>query len=81
MGAGGMIVRYARDGVRHGELRDGYIHPLTGDFPDFTSSDEAPIDAATVRLLAPVTPGKIVAVGPNYHAHLNGNPPPVHSWI
>lgn len=75
------IVRYAQDGVRYGELRDGHIHPLTGDFPDFALSGEAPIDPATVRILAPVTPGKIVAVGPNYHAHLNGNPPPSRPYL
>jgi 2-keto-4-pentenoate hydratase/2-oxohepta-3-ene-1,7-dioic acid hydratase in catechol pathway len=78
------LVRYEQDGIRYGEVRGTEIHPLHGSFPEFTPSDENPVDMALVRLLAPVMPSKIVAVGPNYHAHFvaGGSPPPrPYLWI
>jgi 2-keto-4-pentenoate hydratase/2-oxohepta-3-ene-1,7-dioic acid hydratase in catechol pathway len=64
------VVRYARDGgVRAGliegdrltEAGTDLLHPV----PDGRSS----LDLTDVRLLAPVSPGKIVAVGLNYADH------------
>jgi 2-keto-4-pentenoate hydratase/2-oxohepta-3-ene-1,7-dioic acid hydratase in catechol pathway len=75
------IVRYAMDGVHHGTLDGDAILPLDGQFPDFRASGRPPVPLPSARLLAPVTPGKIVAVGPNYHAHLNGNPPPARPYL
>lgn len=74
-------VRFEQNGVRFGELRGDVIIPLKGELPHFTETGEAPISLSAVRLLAPVVPGKIVAVGPNYHAHLAGNPPPARPYL
>lgn len=52
------------------------IQPLRGWFPDFRSEGEDAVTLASVRLLAPVVPSKIIAVGPNYRAHLKGSPAP-----
>lgn len=78
-----VYVRYAGDGPRFGELVGDMIHPLTGAPGSFAPSGEAPVAAASVRLLAPVEPSKIVAVGPNYKAHLQGGDPPgrPYYWI
>ena len=57
-------VRYEHNGeVRYGEDKDGMIHPLSGEFPSFSVSDDAPVAKDSVNLLAPVVPGKIVAIG------------------
>lgn len=76
-----VIVRYEHNGIRCGELKGSKIHPLSGDFPTFSASDEAALDLSVVTLLAPVIPSKIVAVGPNYRAHLAGNPPPARPYL
>lgn len=78
------IVRYD-DGanVRFGDLRGGEIRPLDGDLAALAPADAAPVPLSAVTLRMPVVPGKIVAVGPNYRAHLKGNPPPPrpYYWI
>ena len=78
-----IYVRYAADRPRFGELVGDVIHPLDGAPGSFSRSGEAPVAAASVTLLAPVEPSKIVAVGPNYRAHLGGGQPPVrpYYWI
>jgi len=65
------IVRFRHDGCdRYGSLEDQRITPLDG-----TIEALAPATAATaialseVRLLAPATPSKIVAIGLNYADH------------
>jgi len=77
------IVRFECDGVRYGELRENTIYPLDGTLGAFTASKQTPVPLGDARLLAPVIPQKIVAVGPNYHAHLKGRQPPPrpHYWI
>ena len=64
------LVRVARpDGPAFGVVRDDHVvlldgHPFTG----VTLTDRvAPLDA--VRLLAPILPSKVLAVGKNYAAH------------
>jgi 2-keto-4-pentenoate hydratase/2-oxohepta-3-ene-1,7-dioic acid hydratase in catechol pathway len=77
------IVRYEHQGVGYGELRGDQIHPLSGDFPDFTPRSSAPIPLASVKLLAPVMPGKIIAIGPGYRVYMQGGPGPErpYYWI
>jgi 2-keto-4-pentenoate hydratase/2-oxohepta-3-ene-1,7-dioic acid hydratase in catechol pathway len=62
------IVRYRHDGRAHyGALEDDRIAPLQGELDALKKLPRAksiPLD--TVRLLAPATPGKIVAAGLNY---------------
>lgn len=77
------IVRYEHDGVHYGELRGDVVHPLEGRFPDFTPANDAPVPLASVKLLAPVVPNKIVAIGPGYKVYMQGGPSPErpYYWI
>ncbi len=78
------IVRYENAGVvGYGELRGSEVHPLDGDFPSFTPGDGAPVSLASVKLLAPVLPSKIVAIGPGYRVYMQGGPGPErpYYWI
>ena len=63
--------------VRYALERDGAWHELDGD-PFGSYRPGAALNRAEVRLLAPVTPSKIVAVGLNYrdHAKEMGKPLP-----
>ena len=72
------VVRYERGGsVGFGALEGGAVRPLAGMFPDLVPAPGvAAFPLAEARLLTPVRPGKIVAVGPNYRAHLKGGPAP-----
>jgi len=64
-------LRYEFEGLtRYGELTGTSIQPLTGDFGAWLAAGAAPRDLAQVRLLAPVAPSKIIAIGPNYKAAL-----------
>ena len=62
------IVRYRRDGrEQYGALEGDRIEPMEGELDALKKLPRAksiPLD--TVRLLAPATPGKIVAAGLNY---------------
>jgi 2-keto-4-pentenoate hydratase/2-oxohepta-3-ene-1,7-dioic acid hydratase in catechol pathway len=62
------IVRYYRDGLaRYGALEGDRIEPLEGALDALTKTSRAKsIPLNTVRMLAPVTPSKIVAAGLNY---------------
>lgn len=77
------IVRYRLDGEHYGELRGENIHPLDGMFPDLTPASRPIVRLDQVKVLTPVVPRKTIGVGPNYRAHLNGNPPPPrpHYWV
>lgn len=74
------IYRFEHEGlIRWGILRDETLLPVRGSiFTDFAPEGTA-IPIGAVRLLAPVEPSKIVAVGRNYkdHAAEMGNPLPV----
>lgn len=72
------IVRYLyANQARYGELQDDKILPLEGTIDKLAPTKGAsPVALNAVKLLAPTTPSKVVAVGPNYKAHLKGNPPP-----
>ena len=79
------IVRYSYGGgaARFGELRGAKIQPLRGAIGSFSQADEPSVDTKQVRLLAPTTPSKVVAIGPGYRVHLKGGPAPArpHYWI
>jgi len=79
------IARYSHAGaVRHGVVRGDMVQPMDGTFPDLVETGEAPVPLAEVRLLAPVVPSKIIAIGPGYKAHFKGNAVPfarAHFWI
>ena len=65
--------------VIHAVLRDGELYEIDGDvFDEYRTTAPIPGGLARVRLLAPVCPSKIVAVGLNYrdHAAEQGKPLP-----
>jgi 2-keto-4-pentenoate hydratase/2-oxohepta-3-ene-1,7-dioic acid hydratase in catechol pathway len=65
------IVRYRHDGRDHyGALEGDRIAPLDGTIEALTQAAGAtPLALSAVRLLAPATPSKIVAIGLNYADH------------
>jgi len=78
------IVRFESGGsVQWGQLDGGAIVPCTGSIAEGFQAvpGAAAVALADVRLLAPVVPGKIVAVGPNYRAHLGGRPAPARPFL
>ncbi len=69
--------------VLTGVLKEEFLFPVVGSvFRDFRIAD-SPIPMADVKLLAPVVPSKIVAVGRNYrdHARELGNEVPAEPLI
>ena len=74
-------IRYMADEPQYGEIIDNRVHPLIGEFGQFTRTGAPPIPLESVTILAPVSPSKVVAVGPNYHAHLGGNAPPPRPYL
>lgn len=69
------FVRYEADGqTSYGSLDDGAITPIEGDiFGDYQlAGTSVPLDS--VRLLAPVVPGQMLAVALNYPSHLGEQP-------
>lgn len=85
MKAGDRLFRVDADGVAvHAVLRDGVLHALHGDvFGAHEIGDVLAHGFADARLLAPVEPTKIVAVGLNYkdHAAEQGKPLPAEPLI
>ncbi|MFF1560423.1 fumarylacetoacetate hydrolase family protein [Streptomyces sp. NPDC058279] len=66
------IVRFEKAGtIRYGVLAEGEVVPLVnGPFGPLDVSSDAPrFPLDEVRLLAPVTPGKVLAIGRNYAEH------------
>lgn len=74
------ICRFEHNGEAHtgALLEDGRIQPLSGSIYGQLEASGEPLAAADVRLLVPVLPTKIVAVGRNYRAHAEemGKPVP-----
>ena len=74
------VVRYVRyrasnGAVSYGVLDDQNVRRVDGDiFGQHRVTDEV-VPVAQVRLLAPVTPSKVIAVGLNYRSHLGNRPP------
>lgn len=65
------LVRYALEGkTRFGALEGETVRPLDGaPYDGVCFAKEAPLPLSSVRLLCPVTPGKILGVGFNYRDH------------
>lgn len=69
-------VRYAHQGaVSYGELQGETIHQLQGDLFSSPRRTGRTVRLADVRLLAPVEPGKVIAVGLNFRSHLGAREP------
>lgn len=68
-------VRYEAGGTTsYGVLDDGQVHELDGDLFDRPRRTGRRMPLESVRLLAPVMPGKVIAVGLNYRSHLGDRP-------
>lgn len=70
-------VRYQHEGaVHYGQLEGEQVREL--DAAPFAEGKPtgASVALADVELLAPVEPGKVIAVGYNYRSHLDGRPVP-----
>lgn len=69
------ICRFERAGqVSFGRLADGNIHPITGDIFGEHEFGSEMIPIEDVRLLAPMRPPKILAIGLNYRSHVGDRP-------
>jgi 2-keto-4-pentenoate hydratase/2-oxohepta-3-ene-1,7-dioic acid hydratase in catechol pathway len=70
-------VRYAHQGrTAYGVLEGGTVRELSGSFLGAARPTGATVRLADVRLLAPVEPSKVIAVGLNYRSHLGERPVP-----
>jgi 2-keto-4-pentenoate hydratase/2-oxohepta-3-ene-1,7-dioic acid hydratase in catechol pathway len=73
-------MRYVRfavdDNVAYGRQDDDGIHELTDAPWNGGTLTGRTFDPASVRLLAPCTPGKVLAVGRNFASHLHGRSAP-----
>ena len=69
-------VRYSRGGeTGYGILEEDTIRELKGNFLETTETTGRSIPLADVKLLAPVEPRKVLAVGLNYQSHLGSATP------
>lgn len=69
-------VRFAQGtGPSYGILEGDTIRELKGNFLESTEPTGKTIPLADVKLLAPVEPAKVIAVGLNYRSHLGGAKP------
>jgi len=65
------IVRFKHsEGVGYGVLEKRCVYPVKGNI--FTKYEvlDKPIDVENIKLLSPINPGKIIAVGLNYFNHV-----------
>lgn len=68
-------IRFEHNGVTaYGELDDGRVHTLDADLFSSPKRTGEMLAMDDVRLLAPCTPSKVIAVGLNYLSHLGGRP-------
>ena len=71
------FVRFEFQGqVRYGQVEGDRVLALDGDLFGRWQTTDAAYPLAGVRLLAPVQPSKILAVGLNYRSHLKGRSEP-----
>lgn len=72
-------VRYATlAATSYGILDGDTIREISGSPLDGHAETGATHQLSSVKLLAPIQPGKIMAVGLNYKSHLGGRPQPQH---
>ncbi|HEV2127530.1 MAG TPA: fumarylacetoacetate hydrolase family protein [Thermomicrobiales bacterium] len=70
------IVRYQQDGgAAYGILEDSTVYAASGDVFDGLTKGEAVGRVDEVKLLSPIEPGKVVAIGLNYILHVKENDP------
>jgi 2-keto-4-pentenoate hydratase/2-oxohepta-3-ene-1,7-dioic acid hydratase in catechol pathway len=70
------FVRFQHDGrTAHGILDQNTIHEIRGDLFGANQRTGVTIPLAQARLLAPVQPSKVIAVGLNYRSHLGDRQP------
>ena len=71
------FVRYIYDGeINYGIVEGDRIKQITGKpYEEYEVTDNTQ-SLSDVKLLAPVVPGKIIAIGLNYTSHLDGLEPP-----
>ena len=76
------MTRYIRfrspAGEGFGILDGDSVRVLRGDLFSGSSETGETLPLSAVQLLAPIRPGKILAVGLNYKSHLGGRPQPAH---
>jgi 2-keto-4-pentenoate hydratase/2-oxohepta-3-ene-1,7-dioic acid hydratase in catechol pathway len=64
------LVRFRRgDAIHAGFVEDDHVHPVRGTFFEEPLPTGESIPLAEVRLLAPILPSKVLAVGKNYAEH------------
>ena len=65
------IIRYQTDSsdLQLGWLLDDKVGPIRGDIFGEYQRGEATTPISSVKLVAPIKPGKIICVGRNYKAH------------
>ncbi len=68
-------IRYMHVGAANYGILDGdVIHQLSGDFLTGANRTGKTLQLADVRLLPPVQPPKVIAIGLNYRSHLGERP-------
>ena len=76
-------VRFKAKGKKpaYGILKGNSIRRIKGDiFGDYQKTDRK-YKLSEVKLLAPVVPGKILAMGLNYQSHIGNRPPPSYGFF
>ena len=64
------LVRFRHgDMISAGFVEDDHVHPIRGTFFEDPVPGEGAVPLGSVRLLAPVIPSKVLAVGKNYADH------------
>ena len=75
-------VRYAHRGnVSYGILEGEQIRELDGSAVEGAARTGESVALSSVELLAPVEPGKVIAIGFNYKSHLDEREPPSHPGV
>lgn len=77
------FVRFKAKGKKpaYGFLKGNSIRKIKGDIFDSYSKTDKRYKVSEVKLLAPVMPGKILAMGLNYQSHLGNRPPPTYGFF
>lgn len=71
-----LFVRFEQgDRISYGLLEGDVVRPIQGDLFGNNEILSETIPLSSVRLLAPVTPSKVIAVGLNYQSHLGEREP------